>query len=51
MDQLIAAYNQTAHAFERKKQTVYQKHPNALYANLRNLILVRSKRRMNGHQG
>lgn len=32
----IAAYNQTAHPFEWKKQTVFQKHPKILYANLCN---------------
>ena len=36
MDEFIAAYNQTAHPFEWKKQTVFQKHPQALYANLCN---------------
>jgi transposase len=36
MDDFIAAYNQTAHPFEWKKQVVFQKHPKALYANLCN---------------
>ena len=36
MDDFIAAYNQTAHPFERKKQVVFQKHPKTLYANLCN---------------
>jgi transposase len=34
MDHFIAAYNQTAHPFEWKKQVVFQKHPKTLYANL-----------------
>ncbi len=34
MDAFIAAYNQTAHPFEWKKQVVFQKHPKASYANL-----------------
>lgn len=36
MDHFIAAYNQTAHPFEWKKQTVFQKHPKTQYANLCN---------------
>jgi transposase len=36
MDEFIAAYNQTAHPFEWKKQTVFQKHPKTQYANLCN---------------
>ena len=36
MDAFIVAYNQTAHPFEWKKQTVSQKHPKTLYANLCN---------------
>jgi len=36
IDDFIAAYNQTAHPFEWKKQTVFQKHPKTLYANLCN---------------
>jgi transposase len=36
MDDFIAAYNQTAHPFEWKKQTVFQKHPKTQYANLCN---------------
>ena len=36
MDQFIAAYNRTAHPFEWKKQTVFQKHPRTQYANLCN---------------
>jgi hypothetical protein len=36
MDDFIAAYNRKAHPFEWKKQVVFQKHPKALYANLRN---------------
>lgn len=36
MDDFIAAYNQTAHPFEWKKQTVFQKHPKIQYANLCN---------------
>ena len=36
MDDFIAAYNQTAHPFEWKKQTVFRKHPKILYANLCN---------------
>jgi hypothetical protein len=36
MDDFIAAYNQTAHPFEWKKQVVFQKHPKKLYANLCN---------------
>lgn len=36
MDHFIAAYNQTAHPFEWKKQVVFQKHPKILYANLCN---------------
>ncbi len=36
MDEFIAAYNQTAHPFEWKKQTVFQKHPKTRYANLCN---------------
>jgi len=36
MDDFIAAYNQTAHPFEWKKQTVLQKHPKTQYANLCN---------------
>ena len=34
MDDFIAAYNQTAHPFEWKKQVVFQKHPKTSYANL-----------------
>lgn len=34
MDEFIAAYNQTAHPFEWKKQVVFQKHPKTSYANL-----------------
>jgi transposase len=34
IDSFVAAYNQTAHPFEWKKQTVFQKHPKASYANL-----------------
>lgn len=36
MDDFIAAYNQTAHPFEWNKQTIFQKHPKAQYANLCN---------------
>lgn len=36
IDDFIAAYNQTAHPFEWKKQTVFQKHPKTLYAHLCN---------------
>lgn len=36
MDDFIAAYNQTAHPFEWKKQVVFQKHPKIMYANLCN---------------
>jgi hypothetical protein len=36
MDDFIAAYNPTAHPFEWKKQTVFQKHPKTQYAHLRN---------------
>lgn len=36
MDDFIAAYNQNAHPFEWKKQTVFQKHPKTQYANLCN---------------
>jgi len=34
IDDFLAAYNQTAHPFEWKKQVVFQKHPKASYANL-----------------
>ena len=34
IDSFVAAYNQTAHPFEWKKQTVFQKHPKTSYANL-----------------
>ena len=34
LDDFIRAYNQTAHPFEWKKQTVFQKHPKTTYANL-----------------
>lgn len=34
MDDFIAAYNQTAHPFEWKKQVVFQQHPETSYANL-----------------
>src|SRR5271165_4616135 len=34
IDNFLAAYNQTAHPFEWKKQVVFQKHPKASYANL-----------------
>lgn len=36
IDDFIAAYNQTAHPFEWKKQIVFQKHPKTLHANLCN---------------
>jgi transposase len=34
MDDFIAAYNPTAHPFEWKKQTVFQKHPKSSYTDL-----------------
>jgi transposase len=34
IDSFVAAYNQTAHPFEWKKQTVFPKHPKTSYANL-----------------
>jgi len=36
IDDFLAAYNQTAHPFEWKKQAVFQKHPRASYAYLCN---------------
>lgn len=36
LDDFISAYNQTAHPFEWKKQTIFQKHPKTQYANLCN---------------
>lgn len=36
IDAFVAAYNQNAHPFEWKKQTVFQKHPKTSYANLCN---------------
>ena len=36
IDDFVAAYNQTAHPFEWKKQVVFQKHPKTSYANLCN---------------
>ena len=41
MDEFIAAYNQTAHPFEWKKQVVFQRHPRTSYVNLRIQVLVR----------
>ena len=34
IDDFLAAYNQTAHPFEWKKQVVFPKHPKTTYANL-----------------
>jgi transposase len=34
IDDFVAAYNQTAHPFEWKKQVAFQKHPKTSYANL-----------------
>jgi hypothetical protein len=45
MDDFIAAYNQTAHPFEWKKQVVFQKHPRKLYANFRLRTLARISHR------